>query len=166
MPRRSICLDESPGWLRMSAAQKNRFQKDEILFGKLRPYFHKVGVAPCAGICSTDILVLTPTDSDWFGFAVGHLSSDELVEHASSIADGTRMPRVNWRDVARYEVALPPKSLAAHFSGIIRPWLTQIHHNAEESRALATLRDTLVPKLLSGEVRVGDSRFADGKPTA
>jgi type I restriction enzyme, S subunit len=59
MPRRCIALsdwDESAD----VASSKSAFMKGEILFGKLRPYFHKVGVAPFDGICSTDILVLAP----------------------------------------------------------------------------------------------------------
>nr|MBF0682422.1 restriction endonuclease subunit S [Pseudomonas sp.] len=39
-------------------SNKSKFEKDDLLFGKLRPYFHKVCIAPSDGICSTDILVL------------------------------------------------------------------------------------------------------------
>jgi len=49
--------------------------------------------------------------------------------------------------------SVPPATIKA-FSTVVKPWLTLIHHNAQESHALATLRDTLLPKLLSGEVRV------------
>jgi hypothetical protein len=54
MPRRSITL---PVWGRAEelASNKFSFERGEILFGKLRPYFHKVGIAPISGVCSTDI---------------------------------------------------------------------------------------------------------------
>ena len=64
------------------------------------------------------------------------------------------MPRTNWNDIARFEVALPPESLAAEFTERIRPMIGRIIANIHESRTLAALRDALLPKLLSGELRV------------
>jgi type I restriction enzyme S subunit len=59
MPRRSISLTD---WTTADAIESNKFEfhQGEILFGKLRPYFHKVGIAPVDGVCSTDILVIVP----------------------------------------------------------------------------------------------------------
>ena len=59
MPRRSIALT---AWERAGKVTSNKstFEKGEVLFGKLRPYFHKVGVAPINGVCSTDIVVIAP----------------------------------------------------------------------------------------------------------
>ena len=64
MPRRSIALSEWEGASKISS-NKSQFNKGEILFGKLRPYFHKVGAAPLDGICSTDILVIVPRAQNW-----------------------------------------------------------------------------------------------------
>lgn len=59
MPRGSTVLEV---WKTNAApsGQSSRFQRDDILFGKLRPYFKKVGVAPIDGRCSTEIVVLRP----------------------------------------------------------------------------------------------------------
>ena len=57
MPRRRIALDDW-GTAASVGSGKSRFRRGDILFGKLRPYFHKVVVAPVYGVCSTDILVL------------------------------------------------------------------------------------------------------------
>lgn len=43
---------------------KLAFNRVEILFGKLTPYFHKVGVTPLDGVCSTDIVVFSPASDD------------------------------------------------------------------------------------------------------
>jgi type I restriction enzyme S subunit len=153
MPRRCIALgdwDESAD----VASGKSAFKKGEILFGKLRPYFHKVGVAPFDGVCSTDILVLAPKSPEWFGFLLGHASSDSLIQFTDLASTGTKMPRTNWSDVRSFKVALPPKPIAAAFTKIIQPMLDRIHANLLHSRTLATLRDTLLPKLLSGELSV------------
>lgn len=153
MPRRSIALSD---WGHGDELESNKleFKRGEILFGKLRPYFHKVGVAPLAGVCSTDILVITPKEPAWFGFVLGHVSSVELVKHTDAASTGTKMPRTNWNDIARFKVALPPESLAAEFTERIRPMIGRIIANIHESRTLAALRDALLPKLLSGELRV------------
>ena len=153
MPRRCIALgdwDESAD----VASGKSAFKKGEILFGKLRPYFHKVGVAPFDGVCSTDILVLAPKSPEWFGFLLGHASSDALVQFTDLASTGTKMPRTNWNDISSFKVALPPKPIAAAFTKLIQPMLDRIHANLHQSRTLATLRDTLLPMLLSGELRV------------
>jgi type I restriction enzyme S subunit len=151
MPRRSISLGD---WADSAdvASGKSAFKKGEILFGKLRPYFHKVGVAPFDGVCSTDILVLAPKSAEWFGFLLGHASSDELIQFSDLASTGTKMPRTNWSDISSFKVALPPKAIAAAFTSIIQPMLDSIHANLHESSILATLRDTLLPKLLSGDL--------------
>ncbi len=153
MPRRCIALSD---WGHAETLESNKFafRRGEILFGKLRPYFHKVGVAPMDGVCSTDILVVRPKEPEWFGFVLGHISSAELVNHTSSASTGTKMPRTNWQDIARFRVTLPPAPLADDFTQNLRPLLDRIICNIHESRTLAALRDALLPKLLSSELRV------------
>ena len=153
MPRRCIALGDWDDSAEV-ASGKSAFKKGDILFGKLRPYFHKVGVAPFDGVCSTDILVLAPKSPEWFGFLLGHVSSDELIQFTDLASTGTKMPRTNWGDINSFKVALPPKPIAAVFTRSIQPMLDRIHVNLHQSRTLATLRDTLLPKLLSGELSV------------
>jgi type I restriction enzyme, S subunit len=156
MPRRSIALGD---WDRASEviSGKSQFFCGEILFGKLRPYFHKVGVASVDGVCSTDILVMRPKESEWFGFVLGHASSVELINWVDAASTGTKMPRTNWADISRFEVAIPPQDVAEAFNRLAKPMVTQILSNIAESRTLAAIRDALLPKLLSGEVRVGEA---------
>lgn len=156
MPRRCIALGD---WEASAdvASGKSTFKKGEILFGKLRPCFHKVGVAPFDGVCSTDILVLSPKGPEWSGFFLGHASSDELIQFADLASTGTKMPRTNWGDLSSFKVALPPEPIAAAFTRTIQPMLDHIHNNLHQSRTLSTLRDALLPKLLSGELRVAEA---------
>ncbi len=77
MPRRSVALTKW-GTAQQVNSGKYNFEVGDILFGKLRPYFHKVGIAPVTGVCSTDILVVKPNEHKWFGFTLGHLSSSLL----------------------------------------------------------------------------------------
>ena len=152
MPRRSITLSE---WQTADGlgSNKYRFRKGEILFGKLRPYFHKVGVAPLDGVCSTDILVIQPIDSEWFGIVLGFVSSDEFIAYTNAYSAGTRMPRTNWKDMSRYEIVLPQVEVSQKYTEFIRPFIERIIENIHQSHTLSQIRDALLPKLLSGELR-------------
>lgn len=153
MPRRCVALSD---WGSADGLGSNKFEFKcgQILFGKLRPYFHKVGVAPVNGVCSTDILVIEPKTPSWFGFVLGHVSSVELVNYTDAASTGTKMPRTNWKDISKFKVALPPESLAEKFTEQITPLIDRIIANIHESRTLSSLRNTLLPKLLSGELDV------------
>jgi type I restriction enzyme S subunit len=149
-------------------SNKFQFKKGEILFGKLRPYFHKVGVAPIDGVCSTDIIVVVPRAEGWFGFVLGHISSDAFVEHTNAGATGTKMPRTSWKDMEQYQIVIPPDALSDAYTGLVRPIFDRIIASIHERRTLAALRDTLLPKLLSGELRAPETvGWADeGSPTS
>ena len=156
MPKRCITLSE---WATADNVGSNKygFKKGEILFGKLRPYFHKVGVAPIDGVCSTDIVVVSPISQEWFGYVLGHISSDTFVKYTNASSTGTKMPRTNWNDMARYEIPLPDPELAKAFTEWIRPSIDHIVSTIHESHTLSEIRDTLLPKLISGELRVMDT---------
>jgi type I restriction enzyme S subunit len=156
MPRGSTVLAE---WLTESAptGQAATFDGGDILFGKLRPYFRKVGVAPIAGRCSTEILVLRPTKPEYYGVLLGHVASDRFIEHCDAVSRGTRMPRAEWRDAATFEIAIPPPEVAAEFCQLVRTLYSQIIALTHQSRSLAATRDALLPKLISGELRVPDT---------
>ena len=153
MPKRCIALSEWGSADGVSSG-KFEFERGDILFGKLRPYFHKVGIAPLHGVCSTDIVVISPVSHDWFGFVLGHVSSSAFVDYTNAGSIGTKMPRTKWRDMARYQVALPDRALVKAFTVRIQPWVKCIMSSIHESRTLATLRDALLPKLIGGELRV------------
>lgn len=153
MPRRSIALSE---WSTADGLESSKFafKKGEILFGKLRPYFHKVGVAPVDGVCSTDIVVVTPQGPAWFGFVLGHVSSVEFVDYTDAGSTGTKMPRTSWSDMSRYEVAMPPEPVAQAFTDLVQPAIYRILEAIHESRTLAALRDAMLPKLICGELPI------------
>jgi type I restriction enzyme S subunit len=156
MPRRCVTLSEWENAGTVTSG-KARFNAGHILFGKLRPYFHKVGIAPVDGVCSTDIVVIEPKSEELFGLALAHASSDEFVAHTNACSTGTKMPRTNWRDMARYAIAIPSAPVASAYSDFVRPMSELMVSFIFESRHLAALRDYLLPKLLSGAVRVRDA---------
>jgi type I restriction enzyme S subunit len=153
MPLKSISLYD---WGNAGHLESNkfRFKKGDFLFGKLRPYFHKIGIAPVEGVCSTDILVIRPKSDFWYGFVIEQLSSNELIDYVTQASTGTKMPRTNWSDIENYQVVLPSTEIASSFNNLIRTLLDGMMNNIHSMKPLVQLRDTLLPKLVSGEVRV------------
>jgi len=95
-----------------SVSVNSLFEKDDILFGKLRPNLRKSLRAPFRGYCSTDILVLRCREGIVPGFA-GHVFQWQRVfAAASATAAGTRMPRASWDDLKRLYVFAPKSELA------------------------------------------------------
>ena len=67
------------------------------------------------------------------------------------------MPVVGWPDFSNYSVVVPPAELRQEFADAVAPLYEGIIANIHQSRTLATLRDTLLPKLLSGELSVAEA---------
>lgn len=135
-------------------SNKTLFYNGDILFGKLRPYFHKVCVAPFDGICSTDILSVYPKKDIYYGITVFYLFSDELVNMATQSSNGTRMPRTNWSTLSSYRITIPDNNTSNKFTELINEVSKTMKNNIFESSNLIQLRDSLLPKLMSGEIRV------------
>jgi type I restriction enzyme S subunit len=154
LPRRSIALTE---WGTANEVQstKHAFKKGEILFGKIRPYFHKVGVAPLDGVSSSDAIVIRPKSPEHFAVVLGCVSSDHFVAHATQTSQGTKMPRANWDVLTKYPVALPPKPQLQQFSRCVEDIVAQLHNLIFKTRNLRRTRDLLLPRLLSGQVELG-----------
>ncbi len=159
MPRRSIALSDWEGAGKVKS-NKTQFHRGEVLFGKLRPYFHKVGIAPLDGICSTDIVVAVPRAQEWGEFTLACLSSDEFVDYTNRTSTGTKMPRTSWKMMAQYKVSLPPEQVVCAYQGVARPLLDRLCANIRETSALAQTRDLLLPKLMSGEIRLREAEQA------
>lgn len=164
MPRKSIALSDWDGADKVTSG-KLIFRKGDFLFGKLRPYFHKVGIAPVDGICSTDIVVLNARERKAAAFVLACISQDEFVAFTDRTSDGTKMPRTSWGRMERYDLCLPSEPVLEAFNECVEPMLDRIVANIHESRTLAATRDLLLPKLMSGEVRVKDAENLVGEAT-
>jgi type I restriction enzyme S subunit len=148
MPRRSIALGD---WADSNVVESGKtvFKKGEILFGKLRPYFHKVGLAQVDGVCSTDILVLSAISESWHGPLLCIASSDELIKFTNLASTGTKMPRTNWGDVSSFKIVISSNEVAKEFTKRTSSLTDKIGQNLAESKVLTEMRDVLLPKLLS-----------------
>lgn len=138
-------------------SNKSGFQKDDILFGKLRPYFHKVCLTSSNGICSTDILVIRPKKEFYFSLVALHTFDPIFVEYANVRSTGTRMPRASWKDMSEYLISAPDDVLINNLNETIKPLLDSLSYRVAENFSLSSLRDALLPKLLSGELNLSSN---------
>lgn len=69
-------------------------------------------------------------------------------------AKGTKMPRGDKEQIMQYRVAISDVDTLERFNAVVEPMLAKVSHNRKENHNLAALRDTLLPKLMSGEIDV------------
>jgi type I restriction enzyme, S subunit len=153
IPRRSLALD---AWEMASSLGSNKlsFKKGEVLFGKIRPYFHKVSVAPFDGLCSADTIVIRARSSNHYALVVACVSSDAFVAEASATANGAKMPRANWNVLEQYPIIIPSGAILKTFSNLFSGIVEQQQKLIFQIENLRQTRDLLLPRLLSGELAV------------
>ncbi|SFM23792.1 type I restriction enzyme, S subunit [Desulfomicrobium norvegicum] len=154
MPRRSITLFEW-GTSEDVTSTKLKYQAGDILFGKIRPYFHKVGFALTDGVTSSDAIVLRPIDNLYYIFSLLTVSSDWFVSIVSKTAkEGSKMPRADWKLMEKHTLSIPPRSLLEALNETVQPILDQLRTLALQNQKLRIARDLLLPRLMSGEIEV------------
>lgn len=154
MPRRSISLSEW-GVADQVTSLKLRFREGEILFGKIRPYFHKVGIAFVDGVASSDSIVMKPADEKLGALLLMTVSSDAFIASTSqSMREGSKMPRADWKQMKEYPVAIPPDGLLTTFNETVGSITAQLKNLTFQNQKLRAARDLLLPKLMSGEISV------------
>jgi type I restriction enzyme S subunit len=155
IPRRSLALD---AWEITTELGSNKleFKKGEVLFGKIRPYFHKVSVAPFDGLCSADTIVIRARRPEYYACVVACASSDAFVAEASATANGAKMPRANWDVLKQYPVVVPKGEVADRFSALIADGIKQQQTLVFQAQNLRRTRDLLLPRLLSGQIDVSN----------
>jgi type I restriction enzyme S subunit len=103
---------------------------------------------------STGFAVLRPLKVEWAEFVYLAATAVENIETLSHLADGAAYPAVRPDVVAATPVIKPNNSVIEKFSCLTGPLLEKMANNDRQSRKLAALRDTLLPKLLTGEIRL------------
>ncbi len=118
IPRRSWAMSEFGDTNEISTSRIT-FSKDDILFGSIRPYFHKVVLAPVVGVTNVSVLVLRSVGEVPVSFLLSNLFSDATVDWASQHSTGTKMPVIKWDVLAKMPVIVPPPSLLGSFDELV-----------------------------------------------
>ena len=151
MPRNDICLST---WGKSEEINSNKFiyLKKDVLFGKIRPYFHKVGFALNDGITSTDTMVMVADQNLW-GLLLVTVSSDAFVDFSyQNCKEGAKMPRADWKQMEKYAIMIADQATQKLFEQEILVITNKISALAFQCRSLREARDRMLPKLMGGEV--------------
>lgn len=134
--------------------QTTACHKGDTLISNIRPYFKKIVYCEDECGCSTDVLCFTPTQSQYAAYLFSTLYADKFFAFMVAGSKGTKMPRGDKQQIMSYPVALPSNEELGEFNDLALPILTQIHSNRSENKRFSAVRDSLLPKLMSGELDV------------
>ncbi len=109
---------------------------------------------------STGFAVLSPKQGQGAAFIYLCATRDENIDRLASLADGGAYPAVKPELVTATVCVLPTDEVMHAFDGAVRPLLDAIAANSAQAQTLAALRDTLLPRLISGQLRVGEAAHA------
>ena len=143
----------------------------DVLLSKLNPAIERVwhiDLSPSApAVCSTEFLVLRPRAPFHRTYVYCAARSAPFRTELQGLVTGTSNShqRVQPETTMDLATVLPPPSVLASFESVAAPLLGRIHATRRETRALASTRDTLLPKLISGEIRVKDAERIVGGPS-
>jgi type I restriction enzyme S subunit len=149
-----------------SRAQRVLRPKDTIV-GTVRPGNGSYAFIAEGGLTgSTGFAVLRPSTDQHAEFVYLAATAADNIDALAHLADGGAYPAVRSEVVAATPIVRPTVEVFDRFSRATEHLLAKIGHNERESRTLAALRDTLLPKLISGELRVKDGAHLAMETTA
>ena len=134
-----------------TSGKVTRYRKGDTLVANIRPYFKKIWYATDEGTCSGDVIVFRANDARYAPYVFFSLCRDEFFEYVMLGAKGTKMPRGDKKQMMTFPISTNCNSTDLQ---LLQELASTIGTNHAENRQLARLRDTLLPKLMSGEIDV------------
>ncbi|ODW97832.1 hypothetical protein BBL97_17790 [Vibrio parahaemolyticus] len=134
------------------------YKTGDILVSNIRPYFKKIWLAEGNGGRSNDVLGFESSAPNTDSFLMNLLYQDSFFEYMTRTSKGAKMPRGDKTAIMNWEMAVPPVELREAFSTIVDKFYKLIPQNRAQNETLESLRDTLLPKLLSGEIELGQTQ--------
>ena len=156
---KSLFLTESKSGLEAQSSL-TKFNKDDILFGAMRPYFHKVCIAPFDGTTRTTAFVLYPKNERDLAFGIFVMFNKDTIDYATANSTGSTIPYAVWdKSLENMSLIIPDEDIRAAFTGAISTLLNYATGiSCYQLTQLKAIRDTLLPKLISGEICVPEAK--------
>lgn len=160
LPRKSIAIT-SFDTVASVQSDKLLFKERDILFGKIRPYLHKVALAHFSGACSSDTIIIRSKQKEFEGFLLFTVFSETFIELATVSSKGTKMPRADWDFLKKLEILLPPTPILEMFQERFGAQFESICNCLGQNEILKQSRNLLLSRLISGKLSVEalDIRF-------
>ena len=161
LPTKSLALRElRPNNEAQSSLLK--FDRDDILIGAMRVYFHRVCLSPCEGITRTTCFILTPYEKEYLYYGLMTCYQDSSIAFAQKTSKGSTMPYAVWDGgLGDMEILIPSLKDAERFGEIVEPLIRRIQGSFFENQNLKDLIDLLLPKLMSGEIDVSKVKIEE-----
>jgi len=143
-----------------SAIMSNKFvvSRDSVLLSKLNPHIPRIWLpdlhATRRSVCSTEFIVASTRPGYSREFLFSLFTSGAFASTYGTLVTGTTgsHQRIRPESVLDMKIVIPPPPLVDAFAVLAKPMFDQINRNIDQSRTLAILRDTLLPKLLRGDL--------------
>lgn len=139
-----------------------RFRSGDTLLARITPCLENGKAAYIQGIegvgwGSTEFIVMRPKPDVPHCYAYLFTRDPAFKAHAiRSMTGSSGRQRVQVENLSNFAIAVPPSRVFRGFGGIVEPWFDMIASNSRQSSTLAALRDLLLPRLMSGEIRIKD----------
>lgn len=153
LPKKSLAYTETND-IELAESSLIAFKENDILFGAMRPYFHKVVFARDDGLTRSTCFVLNAKEEGYWAFLLLLMYSEDAVNYATKISVGTTMPYARWKDMVDMPVVIPCEETCKQFMKVIVPMTTKISRLAQQNIKLTEVRDCLLPKLMNGKIEV------------
>ncbi|EQA1635481.1 restriction endonuclease subunit S [Enterobacter hormaechei] len=136
------------------------FRRGHVLISNIRPYFKKIWLARFEGGRSADVLAFEARDSVTVEYIYNLLYQESFFDFMMLTSKGVKMPRGDKKAIMGWQCICPEKKISHAFSKAVGNYYSFIESNHAQNKTLTQLRDTLLPKLLSGEITLPEAEQA------
>ncbi|AEW65814.1 TPA: restriction endonuclease subunit S [Staphylococcus aureus] len=162
------CIEQNTGRLikiynsKEFSSQKNKFNPQNVLYGKLRPYLNKYYFTKKSGVCSSEIWVLKSTKEDkLLNLFLYYFIQTKRYSDVASKSAGSKMPRADWGLIENIRVYFPElceqQKIGQFFSKLDR----QIELEEQKLELLQQQKKGYMQKIFSQELRFKDENGND-----
>ena len=128
-----------------------KMKKGDILFGSIRPYLKKAGIAPCDGAFAGTLHNFRCLDDRFYNFVLMTLTHENMFDYAVKKSKGTKMPVVGSDSLMDYPVVFNAELVEKFNQMDIK---SIICGNVMQNQELSALRDYMLPLLMSGQISI------------
>lgn len=141
-----------------SANTTSSFKPEHILISNIRPYFKKIWLARFSGGRSADVLAFEHKKHITAEYLYNILYQDSFFDFMMQTSKGVKMPRGDKKAIMEWSCIEPTVELVSLFSNKVKEFYSYIDSHNKENTQLSQLRDTLLPKLLFGEITLPEAK--------
>lgn len=133
------------------------FNTGHVLISNIRPYFKKIWLARLSGGRSADVLAFEKKKHITVEYLYNLLYQDSFFDFMMQTSKGVKMPRGDKNAIMGWLCIQPDEEIVKAFSTAVSTYYAYIESHNAENKSLTELRDTLLPKLLSGEITLPEA---------